>query len=100
MNSLSFTFSDTIAGYVTSFDEGARTFGMKTSDGREFSVKISDGAYAELLRNAEEPYKDATGLINRMLVPGRFLYVYGSFYPEATLNYEAKRLIFVGRDAG
>jgi mannose/cellobiose epimerase-like protein (N-acyl-D-glucosamine 2-epimerase family) len=100
MNSVNFTFSDTIAGYVTTFDEGARTFGLRTSDGREFAVKLAEGVYAELLRNADEPYADATGQIGRMLVPGRFLYAYGTFYPEAGLAYEAKRLIFVGRTPG
>jgi mannose/cellobiose epimerase-like protein (N-acyl-D-glucosamine 2-epimerase family) len=97
VNSVNFTFSDTIAGYVISSDEATRTFTMKTSDDREFRVKISDGAYAELMRNAGEPYKDATGLIGKMLVPGRFLYAYGSFYPEAELAFEVKHLIFVGR---
>ena len=38
MNELRFTFSDLIAGYVTSFDQGTRRFVMKTSDGREFAV--------------------------------------------------------------
>jgi mannose/cellobiose epimerase-like protein (N-acyl-D-glucosamine 2-epimerase family) len=98
MNSLNFTFSDTIAGYVTSFDEGSRTFGLQTSDGREYSVLLADGAYAELVRNANDPYADATGQIYRMLVPGRFLYAYGTFYPEGgDVRYEAKHLIFVGR---
>ena len=39
MNDLRFTFSDTIAGYVTSFDQGTRRLVMKTSDGREFAVE-------------------------------------------------------------
>ena len=34
-----------------------------------------------------------------MLQPGRFLYAYGIFYPEGgELNFEAKHLVFVGRD--
>jgi mannose/cellobiose epimerase-like protein (N-acyl-D-glucosamine 2-epimerase family) len=101
MNSLNFTFSDTIAGYVTSFDEGKRTAVLKTSDGREYAVQLADNAYAELMRNSNDPYVDATGQMNRMLVPGRFLYAYGTFYPEGgAVNFEAKHLIFVGRQPG
>jgi mannose/cellobiose epimerase-like protein (N-acyl-D-glucosamine 2-epimerase family) len=101
MNSLNFTFSDTIAGYVASLDEGKRTFILKTSDDREYRVYVADNAYAELMRNSNDPYADATGQMFRMLVPGRFLYVYGTFYPEGgDVNYEAKHLIFVGRQPG
>jgi hypothetical protein len=98
MNELRFTFSDLIAGYVTSFDEGTRRFVMKTSDGREFAVDLTDTMSAELVRNLEEPYADASGLVNQMLVPGRFLFAYGVFYPQGGGHvFEAKRLVFVGR---
>jgi mannose/cellobiose epimerase-like protein (N-acyl-D-glucosamine 2-epimerase family) len=98
MNELRFTFSDLIAGYVTSFDQGARRFVMKTSDGREFAVDLTDTMSAELVRNLEEPYADASGLVNQMLVPGRFLFAYGVFYPQGGGHvFEAKRLVFVGR---
>ncbi|HUE87491.1 MAG TPA: AGE family epimerase/isomerase, partial [Vicinamibacterales bacterium] len=53
---------------------------------------------AELVRNLEEPYADASGLVNQMLVPGRFLFAYGVFYPQGGGHvFEAKRLVFVGR---
>jgi hypothetical protein len=98
MNDLRFTFSDLIAGYVTSFDEGSRRFVMKTSDGREFAVDLTDTMSAELIRNLEEPYADASGLVYQMLVPGRFVFAYGVFYPQGGGHvFEAKRLVFVGR---
>jgi mannose/cellobiose epimerase-like protein (N-acyl-D-glucosamine 2-epimerase family) len=98
MNELRFSFSDTIAGYVTSFDEGTKRFVMKTTDGREFAVDLTDTMSAELIRNLEEPYADASALVNQMLVPGRYLFAYGIFYPQGDGQvFEAKRLIFVGR---
>jgi mannose/cellobiose epimerase-like protein (N-acyl-D-glucosamine 2-epimerase family) len=98
MNELRFTFSDTIAGYVTSFDQANRRFEMKTSDGRPFTVHLTETMSAELVRNLDEPYADASGLVNQMLVPGRFLFVYGTYYPEnGGMTYEASRLVFLGR---
>jgi mannose/cellobiose epimerase-like protein (N-acyl-D-glucosamine 2-epimerase family) len=98
MNELRFTFSDTIAGYVTSFEEGNRRFVMKTSDGREFAVALTDTMSAELVRNLDEPYADASALVSQMLVPGRFLFAYGTYYPEGGGHtFEASRLVFVGR---
>ena len=41
MNDLKFTFSDTIAGYVTRFDKKADSFDLKTSDGREFRIELT-----------------------------------------------------------
>ena len=98
MNELRFTFSDTIAGYVTTFDQAAGRFGLRTSDGREFTVHLTDTMSAELVRNLDEPYADASALVTQMLVPGRFLFAYGIFYPEGgSHTFEAKRLVFVGR---
>jgi mannose/cellobiose epimerase-like protein (N-acyl-D-glucosamine 2-epimerase family) len=99
VNELNFEFSDTIAGYVTGtgYDQDKNSFTMKTSDGREFLVGLTANSYAELVRNMEDPYADATGLMTKMLQPGRFLYAYGTYYPESGRPFEAKRLIFVGR---
>ena len=36
MNAIDFTFSDLVAGYVTTFDATADRFGLKTADGREY----------------------------------------------------------------
>lgn len=97
MNNMGFEFSDTIGGYVTVFDKDKKTFGIKTVDGREFSVKLTSNTYARGPRNLEESYCDYTGKIDSLLVKGQYLYVMGVFYPDqdATI-FEAKVLIFSG----
>ena len=101
MNEAAFSFSDTIAGYVTEFDRASDVFAVETSDGREFQVKLKGNTYAQLVRNLGDPYHDATGQIRDMLVPGRFVFVYGIFYPEpAGPVFEAQFLIFLGRRVG
>ncbi|NJK72395.1 MAG: hypothetical protein HC926_03430 [Synechococcaceae cyanobacterium SM2_3_60] len=98
---IEFPFSDLIAGYVTGFSPESDSFGMKTSDGREFLVKLTPTAYGELVRNLGEAYHDATGALREMLTPGRYLDVYGVFYPdgpEGTYNFEAKHIVFFGRN--
>ncbi|MFE3765955.1 AGE family epimerase/isomerase [Streptomyces sp. NPDC059104] len=94
-----FSFSDTIAGYVVRFDSGARLLRLKTADEREFEVSLAGDPSAELVRNLDEPYIDASGHIDEMLSPGRFLFVYGVHYPEGEGKFEAKRLVFLGRGA-
>ena len=101
MNNISFSFSDLIAGYVTYFDsqKGAYgTFNLRTSDGREFEVVLTSMIYAELVRNLGEPYYDCTPQMREMLVPDRYLFVYGIFYAEGGEHkFEAKHIVFLGR---
>jgi mannose/cellobiose epimerase-like protein (N-acyl-D-glucosamine 2-epimerase family) len=100
MKSFDFTFSDLVAGYVTAVAETGASFDMVTSDGRAITVAITSTAYAEVMRNLGEPYHDATGQMRTMLVPGRYLFAYGVFYPdgpERSVGFEAKHLVFVGR---
>ena len=101
MKDLSFSFSDTIAGYVEAFDWDAGTFTMKTSDGRPFTVSLSDTTSAEVVRNLGEPYQDATEHLRDLLAPGVYVYTYGIFYP-ATGDpvYEAKHITFIGSADG
>jgi mannose/cellobiose epimerase-like protein (N-acyl-D-glucosamine 2-epimerase family) len=96
MTQIDFSFSDLIAGYVTEYDKDRDIFGLKTSDGREFKVKISPMAYAKVIQNFDEGYPDATGSMKSMLTNGRFLFVYGVFYPDNKL-FDAKQIIFAGR---
>ena len=101
-NSLSFPFSDLIAGYIrkVSYPEVFDCKGeieLETSDGRMFTVKITDAAYAELVRNLGEPFQMAPDL-SHILVVDRFIHVYGLFYPETDrLKFEAKHLLLFGR---
>ena len=66
-NQLNFPFSDLIAGYIRSvsypdvFDCKGEVE-LETSDGRMYTVKITDAAYAELVRNLGEPFQMAPDL--------------------------------------
>jgi mannose/cellobiose epimerase-like protein (N-acyl-D-glucosamine 2-epimerase family) len=98
VNQISHPFSDTIAGYVTEYDQANDAFGLRTSGGQLFQVRLKGNTYAQMVRNLGEPYQDATGQIRKFLTPGRFLYTYGVFYPEGgDFAFEAQFIIFVGR---
>lgn len=98
MGTVSFPTSDLVAGYITYFDSEQEQFGIKTSDEREINAKLSPMAYAKLIQNLDEAYRDATGSMRSMLVPGRYLYAYGVFYPDSPL-FDVKSIVFVGRTA-
>src|SRR5438067_11686443 len=92
---MKFTLADTIAGYVTSFDENEDSFGLRTSDGREFKVWLAPNTYSSAIRNFGEAYLDTTGQMRDILVPDRFLFTYGIFYHEADGHrYEAMQILF------
>src|SRR2546422_10998501 len=98
MDQLSWTFSDTIAGYVTGADIPNKKFGLKTTDDREFTVRLTPATYAEVTRNLGEAFQDPGAPLESVLVPGRYLFAYGIFYPEKDrLGFEAKRIILTGR---
>ena len=97
-NTISSTFSDTVAGYLSRFDRDADAFAIATTAGRDFQVKLKSNTYAMVVRNLEEPYQDCTRQMRDMLVPGRYLHVYGVFYPEHDgFTLEAQFLVFQGR---
>ncbi|HIK08969.1 MAG TPA: N-acyl-D-glucosamine 2-epimerase [Oscillatoriaceae cyanobacterium M33_DOE_052] len=94
-----FPFSDLIAGYVVNFDSSTDKFTLKTSDGREFEVGLTPTTYAEIIRNLGEGYQDA-GDMRAMMVPGRFVFAYGIFYPDGPDGeylFDAKHIVFAGR---
>ncbi|HJZ57236.1 MAG TPA: AGE family epimerase/isomerase [Gemmataceae bacterium] len=97
MEQITFSFSDTIAGYVTHLDRERRVYGIRTSDGRDFRVQLKPNTYAQMIRNLDEPYLDCTAQMHDLLVPGRYLFTYGVFYPQGgTHVFEAQFLVFVG----
>jgi mannose/cellobiose epimerase-like protein (N-acyl-D-glucosamine 2-epimerase family) len=101
MTGVDFSFADSIAGYVVRADTLSGDFTLKTSDGREFSCSLAPSAYAKLVRNLGEPYRDCSGQMKQLLVPGCYLYAYGIFYPEREgLEFEAQHLTFVGETPG
>ncbi len=101
MNDMHFPFSDTIAGYVTHMDRDTDTYTVRTSDGKEYQIKLKSNTYAQLLRNLGDPYFDCTGQMRDMLVPDRYVFTYGIYYPDAGHNaFEAQFLVFLGRRPG
>ncbi|MDP4027814.1 MAG: AGE family epimerase/isomerase [Gallionella sp.] len=97
MGQTNFEFSDTVAGYVTNFSFDSNIFGIQTSDGRDFKIRLSSSTYAELVHNLGDSYVDCTGQMRDMLARGRFIYAYGVFYPDDDGALEAEHLIFVGK---
>ncbi|GAA2708253.1 AGE family epimerase/isomerase [Actinoplanes palleronii] len=101
VNQIDFTFSDMIAGYVTGYDPATDTLGLRTSDGRPYAARLTTNTVAEMLRNLGEAYVDAGAQLRGLLQPGRFVHVYGVFYPgEANgTGFEAKHVLLFGKDA-
>jgi mannose/cellobiose epimerase-like protein (N-acyl-D-glucosamine 2-epimerase family) len=94
---VAFTFSDLITGYVTYFNRTDMEFGIRTSDGRDFSAKLTPSTFGRIAQNLEEPYQDCTGRLGEMLEVGQHVFAYGAFYPEGgQISFEAKSLVFPG----
>ena len=104
MNNIDFTFSDTIAGYVTATDWNNNAFGLRTTDGREYMVRLSDTTQGQFIRNPpdiDNPEEAAPMLegssLKSGITPGKYLFAYGIFYPEHDSHtFEAKAITFVG----
>ncbi len=99
MTETNFTFSDTIGWYVTSFNRAEKCFGIKTSDGREYTAYLTPTAYGRIAQNLEDPYNDATGRFAELLSPGQHVFAYGIFYPDNG-RFEVKWMVFPGESVG
>lgn len=98
MNQINWTFSDTIAGYITAADIEKGTFTIKTPGGTEFSGKTTSATFGEYVHNLGETYKDAMGQLSTLMVPGTYMFAYGVFYPEdGGHKFEAQHLVFPGK---
>lgn len=100
--SINFTFSDTIAGYIVDYNPSVdeRFFTLQTSDRRDFKVYLTESTYARMVRNLDEPYQDATGMMEQLLaLQHQFVFAYGTFYPsiDGNLKFEAQWLVFAGK---
>lgn len=95
MNKLNFSISDTITGYVTDFNPSDKSFGIKTSGEQEYRAYLTPTVYARIAQNLEEPYRDCTGQIEQLLVPGQHVFAYGVFYPQGDgYKFDVKSLVF------
>ncbi|MCP9928361.1 AGE family epimerase/isomerase [Cyanobium sp. CH-040] len=101
MNALDFTFSDLISGYVTNYDPARLIVSVKTSDGRSYEGKITGNTYAKQTNNLNEGWIDCGSELNRLLVPGQMVFLYGTFFPEETTSFEINYIVFAseGREA-
>ena len=96
MNSLNFTFSDLISGYVTSYDGDARVIDLTTSDDRAYRAKLTANTYAKQTQNLDEGWQDRGGSLDQLLVPGQMVFLYGTFFPEAQISFEVNYIVFAG----
>ena len=69
-DTMRFTLSDTIAGYVVSFDDDENSFVLRTTDGREYTVYSTPNTFGSAIRNFGEDYHDVTGAARRHALPG------------------------------
>src|SRR5450432_2063230 len=99
MNKIRIPFANMIAGYVTAFNMDERTFELRITDNSIFKVALTDATYVELIGNLDEQFQALNEPLERLILPGKYLFAYGIFYPEADdTKFEAKRIIFAGRD--
>ncbi|HEY9695440.1 MAG TPA: AGE family epimerase/isomerase [Oculatellaceae cyanobacterium] len=97
MDHMSFSFSDTIGGYVTNFNRTEKSFGIKTSDGREFKAYLTPTTWGRIAQNLAEPYADCTQRLGELLTPGQLVYAYGVFYPQGEGHrFDVKSFVFPG----
>jgi len=97
MERMNFSFSDMIGGYVTQFNRSDKSFGIKTSDGREYTAYLTPTTYGRITQNLEEPCLSATERFAELLHPGQHVFAYGVFYPQGEgYKFEAKSLVFAG----
>lgn len=97
MNTLDFSFSEMIAGYIKQANKDTNDYQLETSDGKVFSFKLTDNTFAELIRNLGDAYSDCTGQVKEMLEVGRHIFAYGIFYPDKKNMFEVKHIVFSGR---
>lgn len=89
------TYSDTIAGYVTSYAPTQERFGLRTSDGREFTIHLEGLLGSQIVRNLGDPPRDTSGSTRDMLAEGRYVFVHGLFYQwDGGERIEARTIVF------
>ena len=99
---IDYPYSDTVAGYVQSFDSGRRVAIVRMASGSTLPVTITPSTYAKFAFNLGESYQDATPQIASLLANvDQCVFVYGTFYPsDREPTFEAQFLIFPGTSPG
>jgi mannose/cellobiose epimerase-like protein (N-acyl-D-glucosamine 2-epimerase family) len=94
---------DTVAGFVSAaLDPQEASFVLRTAAGVDYRIEVNQTTSAELLRNLDAPYVDASDHLESMLVNGRYVLVTGISYPREAGEdiFEAKHIVFLGRQPG
>ncbi|GAA2267551.1 MULTISPECIES: AGE family epimerase/isomerase [Kitasatospora] len=95
------TYSDCIAGYVTSYEPTRDRFGLRTGDGREFTIHLDGFLGSQIVRNLGDDYRDTTAATRDMLAEGRYVFVHGLFYQwEGGERIEARQITFPEESRG
>jgi mannose/cellobiose epimerase-like protein (N-acyl-D-glucosamine 2-epimerase family) len=90
-----FTFSDTVAGYVTARRGNAVT--LRTLDDRSVTVELTPTTSGQLIRNLGRPYQDVTGRMYDLLRPGALVFSHGPVYPDPDgPRFTSGHLVFIG----
>ena len=99
---IEYPYSDTIAGYVQSFDSARMIAVVRTAAGRDVPVTITPSTYAKITVNLGESYRDATSMVPSLLANlDQCVFAYGTFYPKGSeATFEAQFLIFPGTSPG
>jgi mannose/cellobiose epimerase-like protein (N-acyl-D-glucosamine 2-epimerase family) len=99
-NKIDFSFSDTIAGYITASDPAKGTFTLKTPDGRSYDAKLTQATFAEGPRNLGDGWVGGDEQMKSLPI-GAYCFAHGMFYPEGgDAKFEAKHMVFVGQKPG
>ncbi|WP_457029263.1 AGE family epimerase/isomerase [Kitasatospora sp. P5_F3] len=95
------TYSDSIAGYVTSYEPTRERFGLRTSDGREFTIHLDGFLGSQIVRNLGDEVRDTSGATRDMLAEGRYVFVHGLFHQwEGGERIEARQITFPEESRG
>ncbi|MFM7267397.1 MAG: AGE family epimerase/isomerase [Cyanobium sp.] len=97
MNDLTFTFSDLISGYVTNYDPSEKLISLQTTDGRNYTGRLTGNTYAKHTQNLDEGWIDAGSDLIKLLTPGQMVFLYGTYFPEETISFEINFIVFAGR---
>jgi mannose/cellobiose epimerase-like protein (N-acyl-D-glucosamine 2-epimerase family) len=93
-----FTFSDTVTGYVTAYDDPLLR--LRGLDDHPVTLHLTDNTSAELVRNLGEPYLDVSGRLAEHLLPGQLVTSHGPVYPDGDglTCYSARLLLTADGD--
>ena len=95
------TFSDSLAGYVTSYDPILERFVLRTSNDRLITVHLNQNVGSQIVSNLGDPLRNTSGATRDMLAEGRFVFVYGLFYQwEGGERIEARMITFPEESRG